>query len=353
MRIFSGLQKWGLARLPQAGTTRREITVAFLFLVLLLFVGSLGYVLLEQWEWIDGLYMTFITLTTIGFTEIRTLSNAGRLFTIFIALLGIGTVTFIATRSAQLLITQRFRERRISRIISRMEDHYIICGYGRVGQRIAQDLERNGMPFVIIELDDERAEELYTDEAPYVHGDARDDEVLKEAGIDRASGLIITLPEDSANVFVTLTARELARESNPDLLITVRANDHDNFSKMRTAGADKVIAPIEVGADRMAQVVVRPRVDQFMEEVLRTGALGLQMEEVEVQAGSPLAGKSLSENNFHHQFDVIVVAIIDPESDEMQFNPSAKTEVKAGNILVVLGSQEMIKRLRKEGCTSS
>ena len=309
----------------------------------------------------DGFYRTFITLTTIGFTELNDgLSTMGRLFTVIIAFLGIGTAAFIATRSAQLFISNpRFRERRSARIIARMNNHYIICGYGRVGRRLAQDLERAGKPFVVIDLAEAETQELHEDRIPYVQGDARNEEILQEAGIEQAYGLLVTLPEDSANVFVTLTAREI----NPDLFIVARTNDHRNRGKLLTAGASKVVAPIEVGADRMAQVVVRPNVDRFMERVLQTGALGLQMEEVHVQPGSALAGKSLSESNFRQQFDAIVIAVIDAQNDsgdaaagaadeeDMHFNPSATTRIEPGNILVVLGSRDMIERLRLEGCS--
>lgn len=360
--LISWLRERFFALLLRLGSARQEVIAAILFLILLFFLGTLGYVLIEGWSWVDGFYMTFITLTTIGFTELNEgLSTAGRFFTVVIAFLGIGAVAFIATRSAQLFISNpRFRERRNARLITRMNDHYIICGYGRVGRRLAQDLERADKPFVVVDMADAETQELHEERIPYVQGDAREEETLMQAGIENAYGLLVTLPEDSANVFVTLTAREI----NPDLFVVARTNDHRNRGKLLTAGASKVIAPIEVGADRMAQVVVRPNVDRFMERVLQTGALGLQMEEVHVQEDSALAGKSLAESDFRQQFDAIVIAIIDPKDDDsrqaqngavdesdMQFNPKATTRIEPGNILVVLGSQDMIERLRREGCS--
>ena len=342
-RLQAHVQAW-LARTDPA---RREITVASFFLLLLLVVGSAGYALIEGWSFMDGLYMTFITLTTIGFTEVHTLHTGGRIFTIGIGIVGIGTVTFIATRTAQLLIaSRRIRERHMRRMIEQIQDHYLLCGYGRIGTRIADDLARAGTPFVVIDRDEHLSDSLA--DAHYLHvlGDAEEETTLRQAGIERARGLILTLPEDSANVFVTLVAREL----NEELFILARANALKNQPKLMHAGADKVLSPDEIGADRMAQVILRPNVDRFMEQVLRTGALGLQMEEVEVFEDAPLAGKSLAQSNFRQQFDAIVVAVIENETGEMRFNPSAHHQIEAGDVLIVLGSQEMIQRLRRAGC---
>ncbi len=328
---------------------RREILLASLVLVLLLLVGTVGYVLIEgeQWTWIDGLYMTFITLTTIGFAEVQTLSTAGRLFTIGIAFVGIGAVAFVAARSAQLLInSESLRQRQIMRRIRNMEHHYIIAGYGRIGKRVVEDLQRARQTFVVIDRDPVEIKALQEAGLSCIQGDSEDEETLRAAGIDRARGLIITLPEDATNVFVTLVAREL----NPTLFILARTNDARNRRKLLQAGARKVIAPSDVGADRMAQVVLRPHVDRFMEQVLKNSSLGLQIDEVEVQPRAALAGKTLAQSNLRQQFDAIVIAIIDAETGEMKFNPGSHDEITAGDVLIVLGSEEMISRLRRDGC---
>jgi voltage-gated potassium channel len=348
-----GLRRSLLAYLARTSSAWREMMLAFFILLGLLIVGTAGYSLFEGWHWFDGFYMTFITITTIGFTELQQLSTFGRVFTIFIGISGIGLAAFIATRLTQFLITtQNLRERRLARMIDRMEDHLIICGFGRIGRRIVQDIDRAEQPFVVVEEQEERLEELREEQIPCVKGDAREEDTLHDAGIERAQSLLLTLPEDATTVFVTLTARELTQEANPDLFIIARTNDHRNRAKLLTAGASKVIAPLEVGADRMAQVVMRPNVDQFMEEVLRTGALGLQMDEVHVQNGAPLAGRSLAESNFRQQFETVVVGVIEPDEDDMNFNPGADVKIQAGDILVVLGNPEMIRRLKFEGCTA-
>jgi voltage-gated potassium channel len=323
--------------------------MASLLLIALHLLGTIGYHLIEGWPWLDGLYMTFITLATIGFSEIHPLSTGGRFFTILIAILGIGTVAFIATRSAQLLLSaETFRQKHILRRIKRLKNHFILCGYGRIGQRIAQDLERADRPFVVIELDEQKVEALAKTPYLYLHGNAEMEETLIEAGVQKASGLILLLPEDSANVFVSLVGREI----NPNLFILARTDQQRNVRKLLHAGVDKVISPYEIGADRMAQVILRPNVDRFMEQILHTGTMALQVDEVLVEPGSLLAGKSLAESNFRQRFDAVVVALIHAGSDEMSFNPGPQIKIGGGDILIVLGNKEMITALRDHGCAA-
>ncbi len=310
--------------------------------------GTIGYALIERWYWLDGLYMTFITLTTIGFSEVNELSDGGRVFTILIGLVGIGAVAFIATRAAQILLaSELISKRHMTKQIEALEDHYIVCGYGRIGERISQDLHREGKNFVVVEIDDAKVEILTERRYLFVHGNAENDDVLIRAGIQRAQGLILTLPDDSSNVFVTLTAREL----KPDLFVLARTDTHQNERKLRRAGADKVVAAYEIGADRMAQVILRPNVDRFMQDVLLSESINLIMEEIEVRDGAPLAGKTLIGGNFRQDFNTIVVAIVDGSTDQMRFNPSADSPIKTGDTLIVLGSPIMVEKLRQEGCS--
>jgi voltage-gated potassium channel len=337
-----------LGWLARMDPSRREILLASIALFVLFVLGTTGYALIEGWSWMDGLYMTFITLSTIGFQEIHTLSDAGRLFTLGLGITGIGLLTFVVARSAQLLLaSERLRERRIMKQIDDLSGHYIVCGYGRVGQRLAEDLQNADRPFVVVDIAEEEIAELRKRNILHVQGNAEDEEVLKTAGLERARGLILTLPEDSSNVFVALTAREM----NPDLFILARTVDHDNRSKLLHAGADKVIAPSEVGADRMAQVVLRPNVDDFMERILHANALSLQIDEVEVHRSAPLAGQTLAESNFRQQFDAVVIGIIDADTGDMTFNPTPTSRIEAGDILIVLGDSTVIEALREKVCT--
>ena len=327
--------------------TQREILFASIFLVLWFLIGTLGYAAIEGWDLMDGLYMTFITLTTIGFAEVYTLSTTGRLFTILIAFVGIGSVAFVAARSAQVLLAgELLRQRQMTRKIRKMHDHYIICGYGRIGKRVAADLQTAGKAFVVLERDEELVQAMQDTGIPALTGDAEDEETLRQAGIALARGLITLLPEDSDNVFVTLVAREL----NPNLFILARTNHSKNRRKLLQAGAAQVVAPSDVGADRMAQVILRPNVDRFMAQVMKSSDLGLMMEEVPIEPHAWLAGKSLAQARFRQKFDAIVITIIKGLTGEMKFNPGPNDRIEAGDVLIVLGSQEMIHRLRREGC---
>ncbi|MEM8560136.1 MAG: TrkA family potassium uptake protein, partial [Bacteroidota bacterium] len=292
---------------------------------------------------------------------------AGRLFTIAISLVGIGAVAFIATRAIQHLVaTQRYLQRRMQRRIDNLTGHYLICGYGRLGRRIADDLHRAGLGVVVVDRQDVRTAELHEAGVLYVHGDAQEEATLLSAGIEQAAGLVLTLPDDAANVFSALTAKGL----KADLFILARTNHHPNIAKLLRAGVDKVISPYEIGADRMAQVILRPHVDRFMEQVMNVSALDLDMEQVEIQPGALLDGKTLAESSFRSAFDVIVVAVLPKRASPLvaaadssaeahgdsrqdwQFNPQAATRLDAGDVLIVLGHPEAIQDLRTRGCNA-
>ena len=332
------------SRFDWMDVTIREIVVVSLFLLALVLSGTLGYMLIEGWGWLDGLYFTFITLTTIGFGEIHELSAYGRFFTILIAFLGIGAAAFIAGRSAQvLLVGRKLRERHMQKQIGRMKGHYIICGYGRVGRRIAKDLLRAGETFAVIDRAEAAIGSLRKAGIPFIEGDAEDEETLRAAGLGAAKGLIIATPEDSTNVFVSLSARQ-ARQ---DLFILARANSWNMEKKLLHAGASKAIAPDEIGARRMVQVILRPHVDRFMDEVFRAESIDRAMDEVAIREGAALVGKSLAESHFRQEFDLIVIALIQGATGKMRFNPSAREPIGAGDILIVIGHSEVIERLRE------
>ncbi len=328
---------------------QREIIFGTLFLTCWLALGTLGYSVLEQeWSLIDAFYMTFITLTTIGFNEVHDLSTTGRLFTIVFAIVGIGCVAFVLARWATVLIAGSIiRERQRAWKIRRMQDHYIICGYGRVGADVTAALHDANKPLVVLELDDERVHQARNTDLTVVHGDATHDSVLRSAGIMRARGLITLLPEDSLNVYVTLVAREL----NPHLYILARANDPASRRRILQAGASQVVAPAHVGATRIAQVILRPHVDRFISRVLGVDDFGLVIEQVSVEAGSFLAGKTLNEARFRQHFEAIVTCIIKSPHSEMHFNPGPHDRIAAGDILIVIGSNQMIHRLVNLGCS--
>ena len=336
--------------MTNTGLEQRDIVSSSLFLLCWMAVGTAGYCFLEGWSVLDGLYMAFITLTTIGFTEVHSLSQAGRVFTIVFAAVGIGSVAFVAARWASLLVAgAHIRERQRQRRIGQMTDHYIVCGYGRVGHEVTRVLLESGKHVLVVESDSERVQECIQSDIPAILGDGTDDDVLRKAGVKQASGLFALLPDDAHNVFATL----IAREHNPDLFILSRASDAVNQRRILQAGADKAVAPIQLGAGRMAQAILQPHVDRFLSHILEEDDLGLTMEQIEVEPDSFLDGKTLRSAQFRQRFEPIVVAIAGRMANEIQFNPDPDEYIVAGDQLVVLGRTDEIVRLAMEGCTAN
>ena len=335
-------------RLRDRTPQRREITYSTLFLTAWMGVGTVGYALLEGWGLLDSLYMAFITLSTIGFTEVRELSNAGRVFTIVFATIGIGFLAFVATRWTRLLVAGTLiRNRRRMYRIKHMRNHYIICGYGRVGKDVTDMLLGAGKSLVVLDKNENLVKHLTEIGIDAFTGDATQDSALLSVGIKNAIGLITLLPDDAQNVYVTL----VARENNPELFILARASDAASRRHILQAGASKVVSPVQVGAQRMAQVVLRPHVDQFMSHVLQADDLGLSMEQVLIEEGAPLAGRSIEEADFRRLWETIVIAIVKGDTtQDTHFHPGPDAMIEVGNILIVFGSTEMIGKLMKEGC---
>lgn len=339
------------AQRPLRGS-RRELAVGVLAVTALMGIGTLGYVLLEGFEPFEALYMTFITLTTIGFSEVGRLSAGGRLFTMIIATVGIGTFATLATRAVQLIVVNsNIRYRRMQRRIDALSGHYVVCGFGRIGERVASDLRDSGRDLVVIDCDDDRAEQLDREGYLYVQDNAEEESALRRAGLERAAGLILVLPQDAANVFVALSAREIRPETGTGgLFIVARTNEMSAFNKLRRAGADKVISPLEIGADRIAQTILRPRVDRFMEKVLGVGSLDFDFEEIPITEGSLMDGRSLVEVDFRQRYNAIVIGVLKAAGD-WHFNPDATRPLEAGDTLIVLGSPSRIGEMKTDGET--
>lgn len=224
-----------------------------------------------------------------------------------------------------------------------------MAGYGRLGQRIVRDLTAAGREIVVIDRRDARVVQLDLEGHPYVQGDA-EEETLRAAGLERAMGLVLVLPVDAANVFVALTAREIRGD---DLFLVARTNEQTSIHKLLRAGGHKVISPLEIGADRIAQTILRPRADRFMEQVLGVDSLDFDLEEVVVKVGSLLDGRSLLEIDFRRRFNAIVVAVLQGEGGAWKFNPDAHLPLRAGDTLIVLGSLDQIQHIRSEGSRST
>ena len=319
----------------------RNLRISLLSLIGLLIGGTCGYVLIEGWPLIDSLYMTVITVSTVGFKEVFDLSPTGRLFTITLIIVGVGFIAYGAGSIVQFMVEGQLRSilgrKKLENKISKLKNHYIICGYGRIGTHICRELSENPIPFVVVENVPSKIEKLNSDGHLYVDGDATLDDTLIEAGIRNAKGLITAVTSDTENVYITLTARGL----NPDLFILARASEEAAETKLKRAGASKVISPYVMGAARMAQAILRPSVVDFIEIATTTKHYELQIEESRVASDSSLVGKNLITSGIKKDLGVIIVGI-KKDDGQMHFNPVPTTEIAAGDVLITLGEQSAI-----------
>jgi voltage-gated potassium channel len=326
---------------------RKIIIIAVIFLTLL-FGGAFGYMILENTGFWMGMYLTVITVFTVGYGDIVPIHPSGRVFTVFLVISSVSFVMYTFSKITETMIEGELRglykRRKMNKQISRLRDHYIVCGFGRIGKEICKILQEHHRPFLVIEKDEEESKSL--DELQYMRleGDAADDDVLQSAGIDRAKGLVSVVASDADNLYITLTARGL----NPSLYIMARSSGGPGVqTKLKRAGASKVISPYSIGARRMAHLIVRPTVSDFIDLTMRAGELDLTMEELKVSAASHLNGKNLIESEIRKKYDVIVVAI-KRQDGAMLFNPRSETVIMAGDILIVLGANDHILGLGRE-----
>jgi len=326
---------------------RKIIFVVTLF-GLILFGGTFGYMLLEHIGFWEGMYLTAITITTVGYGDLVPIHPEGKIFTVFLVFASVGFVVYTFSKLTETLVEGGLRDiferRNMNKKVARLRDHIIVCGYGRIGKVICQILKENNRPFVVIEKDEEEVKNIKDDELIELAGEASDDEVLMKAGIMQARGLIAVVSSDADNMYITLTARGL----NPDLFILARSSGIPGAeTKLMRAGASKVISPYYIGASRMAQLVVRPTVIDFIDLTMHAGELGLRMEELVVTAQASFVNKNLIESGIRKRFDVIVVAI-KRQDEEMLFNPGPGTTILTHDILIVLGDYSQIRALEKE-----
>ena len=317
----------------------RGIRIAVILLLLTLGFGTAGFAVVEGMTWFDAFYMTVITISTVGFSEIKPLSNFGRLITIFIISTGIGIGAYTIGSLLKMFIegelARTFGRRKLEKHISGLKDHFVICGYGRIGTIICEELHSENIPFVVIEEDPGKNEELEKNQYLYLNMDATSEEALLKAGIQSAKGLVTGVGADALNVFITLTARGL----RPDIFVLSRASDVRNEAKLLKAGASRVVSPYVLGGRRMAEVLKRPTVVDFIDIAMANRHLGLMMEEARVGSSSHLIGKNLIESRLRQDYGVIIVAI-KKKSDEMIFNPTPSERLDAGDVIVYIGKKE-------------
>ena len=326
--------------------TLTRLRAAALLVVAVVITGVLGYRFIEGYTWFDALYMTAITLSTVGYQEVQPLSQAGRLFTMGLLSAGVGVVFYTVVALAEQVVEgefQRFFGRKwMEKRIGALCEHYLVCGFGRIGEVVCRELVTKPIPFVVIEHSAERVHMAEMAQYLVLQGDATDEPTLLTAGVMRAKGLFAALPNDAANVFVTLTAKQL----NPALVVIARAEAEHSARTLRRAGADQVVSPYSMGGHRMAQAALRPAVVDVIDLATHSQSLEIQLEEIGVPPQSPWDGVVLRESGLRERFGVIVVAI-KRASDKMVFNPSPEERIAAGDRLVVLAEAARLREVEE------
>jgi voltage-gated potassium channel len=316
---------------------RKKIGWPILALLAFILVASLGYYLIEkQYTWSDAIYMTFITISTVGYGEVHPLSGWGRVWTMGVLGTGLVLGTIVMSSVVAMLVEGQLLgilgRRQLQRKIASLKDHILVCGYGRTGNVVAQQLRATGRDVVVVDTDPAKTAAAESDGMLYVLGDAQDEMVLKTAGIDAAAYLVAALSTDAENVFVTLSARQL----RSDLQIIVRANLSSSNDKLFKAGADRVVCPSTIGATRMVDVIVRPAVVDFV-DMARVG-VDLEMEQLRLAQGSKLIGKTLKDLNLPHKIGVQVVALQRSDGTAV-YHPGSEVRLNVGDILVLVGQR--------------
>ncbi len=321
-----------------------RFVLAAMIPLLLIGIGTIGYALIEGWPLFDSLYMTVITLTTVGFREVHAMSPAGQAFTMLLSLGGVFMLFYAATAIASAVVSGQIIEslgsRRMERSLADLKGHMIVCGFGRMGRRVCQEFSAKGLPYVIIDRQAELFERFDLPHGIAVHGDAASDEVLERVGVRRAKTLVSVAASDADNLYITMSARLL----NDKLFIVARADDERSEQKLLRAGANRVVSPYVIGGNRVAQAVLRPTVVDFLELATRTEHLELNIEEARLAAASPLVGKTVSASQLRREHGLIVVAIKKP-TDRMLFNPAADTLLEADDILIMIGGRNELDRV--------
>jgi voltage-gated potassium channel len=322
----------------------RRLLFPVLVLVVLLMGGTLGYQIVGGWGWLDALYMTVITITTVGFHEVRPLGTGGRLFTMALALGGVFTAFYAAAGLIRAVVTGEIRtvlgRQRMENVLAQLHDHLVVCGFGRMGRLVCEEFSAAGLPFVVIDRNPGVLEDFSIRNGIPLSGDATADDVLRRAGVEKARALVSAAASDADNLYVVMSARFL----NERLFIVARAESEGAERKLVRAGANRVVSPYSIGGHRVAQAVLRPNAMEFLELATRSAHLELQIEETELRGGSPLVGHSLKTSPVRSELGIIVVAIKKPDG-KMVFNPTPETVLEARDVLITLGHRQQLDRL--------
>jgi voltage-gated potassium channel len=328
----------------RANRLLRRVVLTILAIAGTLAIGTVGFVAIDHYPPFDAFYMTLTTMTTVGYGEIHPLSHAGRVFNSFLIMFGVSTILIAIGAMTQTIIEielgDRLHQRRNKRMIDKLKNHFIVCGYGRVGRGAADELLHAGVPFVVVDQNPERTERAMLAGMLAVAADATHDDTLRQAGIEHARGLVAALATDADNLFVLLSAKGL----NPGLYVAVRAAEEGAEEKMRRAGANSVFAPYALTGHRLAQALLRPHVVQFLDFTTQAIGQDISLEQVVVAADSEMVGKTIRDMQLGRDLGVIVMAIRKRDG-KMLFNPPADTAIHGGDFLIVMGGQESLRTL--------
>ena len=322
----------------------KHLVISIILMVAVSCFGTIGYVIIEDWDILDAFYMTVITLSTVGYGEVHQVSFAGRIFTILLVFIGVGFTLYVISAVVQFVLEGQIRKffgrRRLDKKISRLKNHYIICGYGRIGRVLSKTLMEEGLDLVVIEKSNELVSVMNADGVLYIAGDCIEKENIIKAGIEHAKGFIAALATDTDNVFLVLTARNI----NPSVYILARASSNESKTILLAAGSDYVESPYDIGAVSLAQKIIRPEVINFLNLALGSTRKDIAMEEIPVDSSSTLVNIPLKDSGIRQQYNLIIMAI-KRKNEEMLFNPSNDTTIEQGDTIIAIGEYDNLQKL--------
>lgn len=320
-----------------------KLKIGLIIIFVIIIFGTFAFMIIEKWTFLDSFYMTIITISTTGFKEVKPLTPSGMVLTVLLIISGVFAIAYTGGRGVQLLVESHIlRRRRMAKMLSSISDHYIICGFGRMGKQIAEHLNESKINFVVIENESNNVATLNELEYLFVQADATDDNTLIKARVEKAKGLVAVLSTDAENVFTTLSAREL----NPNIFIVARAIDEGTEGKLKKAGADRVVKPYELGGNRMVQLLLRPGVTDFIEDIVRTRGVSISLEQIIVNQNSKLVGLTLAQSPIRRELNIIIITII-KSNGKFVYNPQSSTVIEAEDKLIAIGQLENLNELNK------
>ena len=322
----------------------RHLIFSLSILILIIAAGTIGYMMIEGWRFVDALYMTVITISTVGFKEVNQVGEGGRIFTMVLVFSGVGFTLYVAAAVVQFMVEGRIRiimgRRRLNKKIDRLKNHYIVCGYGRIGRVLCRHLKRANIDVAVIEKDSGQIPVMDEDGVLYIVGEATDENSLIKAGIERAKAVVAALATDTDNVFLVLTARQLV----PELLIMARASQETAKIKLRAAGANYVESPYEMGAVSMAHRIIRPTVTSFLDLAFAHKRKDIQMEEIPVSNASELVNVQLKDSGIRQNYNLIIISIKKADGN-MLFNPSFEAVIAPNDTVIAVGEVDNLQKL--------